>query len=199
MAIFAGMTELYWKHHRTSRLKFVWETIWEQLSLWLSQATFSEQHNPGVLSTGPDRLARKILAFTNMVENPQYVFCFESCQVDLRGHSHVHLPIITQRWLRGDFAGQGNFFTAWFKAIFNLATKAISTFFCDYCFLEGVSFAPGGQRSCFMLAHSKHKKISVTLVPHLQEFGGLCLSPVWSYQTHCTYSLHMVLDKQGPE
>jgi len=46
-AIFSGMTELYLKHHRTSRLKSVWETIREQLTLWLSQAVFSEQHNSG--------------------------------------------------------------------------------------------------------------------------------------------------------
>lgn len=58
MAIFAHIMELYWKYHRTSRLKFVWKTVWEQLSLWLSQAAFSEPHKPSVLPTGPDRLAR---------------------------------------------------------------------------------------------------------------------------------------------
>lgn len=60
-AIFAGMTELHLKHHHTSRLKFVRETIQEQLHLQLSQDMLSEQRKPGILPAGPDRLARKII------------------------------------------------------------------------------------------------------------------------------------------
>lgn len=88
-AIFAGVTELYLKHHPSSRLTFCGR----------KHESSPPPVKPGVLPAGPDRSARKILAFMNMVENPIHVFCFERQQIYLQGHSHGHLPIITQRWL----------------------------------------------------------------------------------------------------
>lgn len=122
---------------------------------------FWEHCKPGVLPTGPDRLARKILALIKVAENPNMYFALRDNKFTCKG---IHMDTCPSLH-RDDFAGQDNIFTAWIKTIFSLATKAISTFcFCDCFFLESVWFAPQGQQSYFMLASSKYE-VSLFLEP----------------------------------
>lgn len=67
----------------------------------VKEAVFWENSKPGVLSTGPDRLARKILALIKMVENPNVYFALRDNKFTCKG---IHVDTCPSLH-RDDFAG----------------------------------------------------------------------------------------------